>query len=238
MAQVCNQPLQLEQGTEPEHLVRCPGADSVYTAPCAGFKAFKEHEAAATEPDLTSSIALHVQNSQLASFTAGFEVSDTMPTCATCTTRQTCTWQSGSRLGPVSQAWMRSRGEGGTATITADTMAERFGVVQGSYTSVPLPQIRTYTVSPCQTHAIASAACAAPSHMYQPCCAMPLLTEPSRRRSQAIHHLRSAALPHCPCAHLPSTHMRHIQHNATQPPCPPECRHAVREQGLQLRSSS
>ena len=51
---------------------------------------------------------------------------------------------------------MRSRGEGGTATITADTMAERFGVVQGTYTSVPLPKIRTYTVSPCQMHAAVS----------------------------------------------------------------------------------
>ena len=43
---------------------------------------------------------------------------------------------------------MRSRGEGGTATITADTMAERFGVVHGTYTSVPLPQIRAHAVRP------------------------------------------------------------------------------------------
>ena len=42
---------------------------------------------------------------------------------------------------------MRSRGESGTATLTAESMAERYGVVKGTYTSVPLPRIQAYTVS-------------------------------------------------------------------------------------------
>ena len=44
----------------------------------AGFNAYKEHEQAAAGADLTSSIALHVQNPQPASFTAGFEVRHTL----------------------------------------------------------------------------------------------------------------------------------------------------------------
>ena len=41
---------------------------------------------------------------------------------------------------------MRSRGEAGTATLTAESMAERFGVVKGTYASVPLPRINAYMV--------------------------------------------------------------------------------------------
>ena len=61
---------------------------------------------------------------------------------------------------------MRSRGEGGAATITADTMAERFGVVHGTYTLVPLPQIRAHAVRP----SCASQACRppGPAHKLQP----------------------------------------------------------------------
>ena len=44
------------------------------------------------------------------------------------------------------QAWMRARGDTGTDVLTAETMAGRFGVVKGSYTSVPLPRIQAYTV--------------------------------------------------------------------------------------------
>ena len=43
----------------------------------AGFNAYTQHEQAAAGADLTSSIALHVQNPQPASFTAGFEVRQT-----------------------------------------------------------------------------------------------------------------------------------------------------------------
>lgn len=49
---------------------------------------------------------------------------------------------------PCLQAWMRSRGEAGTATLTAESMAERYGVVKGTYSSVPLPRIQAYTVGP------------------------------------------------------------------------------------------
>ena len=47
---------------------------------------------------------------------------------------------------PVWQAWMRSRGDQGTATFTAETMAEQFGVVKGTYDAVSLPKIKVNMV--------------------------------------------------------------------------------------------
>ncbi len=44
------------------------------------------------------------------------------------------------------EAWMRSRGDSGVRVFTADDVVEQFGVVKGSYESVPLPQIKAYTV--------------------------------------------------------------------------------------------
>lgn len=41
---------------------------------------------------------------------------------------------------------MRSRGEGATEVFTAESMAEKFGVVQGSYDAVPLPRLDAHTV--------------------------------------------------------------------------------------------
>ena len=41
---------------------------------------------------------------------------------------------------------MRSRGDHGTSVITAEGMAERFGVVEGTYDAVPLPKIQVNMV--------------------------------------------------------------------------------------------
>lgn len=41
---------------------------------------------------------------------------------------------------------MRSRGEGAAEVFTAETMAEKFGVVQGSYDAVQLPRLDAHTV--------------------------------------------------------------------------------------------
>jgi hypothetical protein len=41
---------------------------------------------------------------------------------------------------------MRSRGEGATEVFTAETMAAKFGVVEGSYDAVPLPRLDAHVV--------------------------------------------------------------------------------------------
>lgn len=41
---------------------------------------------------------------------------------------------------------MRSRSATGVQTFTADDVIDRFGVVKGSYDTVPLPKIKAYTV--------------------------------------------------------------------------------------------
>ena len=41
---------------------------------------------------------------------------------------------------------MRSRGEGATEVFTAETMAAKFGVVEGSYDAVPLPRLEAHIV--------------------------------------------------------------------------------------------
>ena len=41
---------------------------------------------------------------------------------------------------------MRSRGEGATEVFTAETMAAKFGVVEGSYDAVPLPRLDAHIV--------------------------------------------------------------------------------------------
>ena len=46
----------------------------------------------------------------------------------------------------AAQAWMRSRGDQGTAVFTAESMADQFGVVQGTYDAVPLPNIKVNMV--------------------------------------------------------------------------------------------
>ena len=48
------------------------------------------------------------------------------------------------------QAWMRTRGEQGTAVFTADNVADTFGVVEGSYSAVPLPAMDVIQV--CRLH--------------------------------------------------------------------------------------
>lgn len=50
--------------------------------------------------------------------------------CLSCLCRATCC---------CVQAWLRSRGETSGAVYTADTIADRFGVVKSSYDCVPLP---------------------------------------------------------------------------------------------------
>ena len=42
---------------------------------------------------------------------------------------------------------MRTRGEQGTSVFTADTVAETFGVVEGSYNAVPLPSLDVFQVN-------------------------------------------------------------------------------------------
>jgi hypothetical protein len=37
------------------------------------------------------------------------------------------------------QAWMRARGDSATEILTAETMADKYGVQKGSYDTVPLP---------------------------------------------------------------------------------------------------
>lgn len=44
------------------------------------------------------------------------------------------------------EAWMRSRGQDGIQTFTSDDIINQFGVVKGSYETVPLPKIKAYTV--------------------------------------------------------------------------------------------
>lgn len=44
------------------------------------------------------------------------------------------------------EAWLRGRGSEGIQVFTADDVAERFGVVKGSYEPVPLPRIRAHVV--------------------------------------------------------------------------------------------
>ena len=41
---------------------------------------------------------------------------------------------------------MRSRGDKGTSVFTAETMAERFGVVKGSYDTVAVPVAKAFKV--------------------------------------------------------------------------------------------
>ena len=48
---------------------------------------------------------------------------------------------------PARQAWMRSRGDSATEVFTAETMAAKFGVVEGSYDAVPLPRLDAHVVS-------------------------------------------------------------------------------------------
>ena len=45
------------------------------------------------------------------------------------------------------QAWMRARGDAAGSTFTADTIADKYGVVKGSYTSIALPNSKSYQVS-------------------------------------------------------------------------------------------
>lgn len=47
------------------------------------------------------------------------------------------------------EAWMRSRGQEGVQTFTSDDIINQFGVVKGSYETVPLPKIKAYTAT-CQ----------------------------------------------------------------------------------------
>ena len=47
------------------------------------------------------------------------------------------------------EAWMRSRGQEGVQTFTSEDIISQFGVVKGSYETVPLPKIKAYTVT-CQ----------------------------------------------------------------------------------------
>lgn len=41
---------------------------------------------------------------------------------------------------------MRARGDTSASVFTADTIADKFGVVKGSYTSIALPATETYQV--------------------------------------------------------------------------------------------
>ena len=41
---------------------------------------------------------------------------------------------------------MRSRGESATTVITAESMADRFGVTKGTYEPVPLPRMNSHVV--------------------------------------------------------------------------------------------
>ena len=43
-------------------------------------------------------------------------------------------------------AWLRSRGDTGVKVFTSDDVIEQFGVVKGSYETVPLPKIKAFTV--------------------------------------------------------------------------------------------
>ncbi len=45
------------------------------------------------------------------------------------------------------QAWMRSRGDSATEVFTAETMAAKFGVEEGSYDAVPLPRLDAHAVT-------------------------------------------------------------------------------------------
>lgn len=45
------------------------------------------------------------------------------------------------------EAWLRSRGDGGTQLYTADTIAEQFGVVRSSYETVALPSGTAYVAT-------------------------------------------------------------------------------------------
>ncbi|KAK9829388.1 hypothetical protein WJX72_005534 [[Myrmecia] bisecta] len=44
------------------------------------------------------------------------------------------------------EAWMRTRGDAGATVFTAESMAEQFGVVKGSYDAVALPKIKAFKV--------------------------------------------------------------------------------------------
>jgi hypothetical protein len=44
------------------------------------------------------------------------------------------------------QAFMRARGEDGIQVLDAEAMAQRFGVVKGTYDAVALPKINAYQV--------------------------------------------------------------------------------------------
>ncbi len=41
---------------------------------------------------------------------------------------------------------MRSRGESATTVITAESMADQFGITKGTYEPVPLPRINAHVV--------------------------------------------------------------------------------------------
>ncbi|KAK9864312.1 hypothetical protein WJX84_002485 [Apatococcus fuscideae] len=45
------------------------------------------------------------------------------------------------------EAWLRSRGEAGTSVFTAESIAQKFGVVKGSYRATPLPRLKTFQAS-------------------------------------------------------------------------------------------
>ena len=47
---------------------------------------------------------------------------------------------------PSLQAWLRSRGTTGVKVYTSEDVVDQFGVVKGSYDSVPLPPIKAHTV--------------------------------------------------------------------------------------------
>ena len=50
------------------------------------------------------------------------------------------------------QAWLRSRGESATQVITAESMAEQYGVMKGTYEAVALPRVNTSVVRAARCH--------------------------------------------------------------------------------------
>lgn len=69
---------------------------------------------------------------------------------------------------------MRARGDASGSVFTADTIADKYGVVKGSYTSIALPATETYQVwaaeSPCAVHEAVLIRCCLAAKVKPACC--------------------------------------------------------------------
>ena len=108
------------------------------------------------------------------------------------------------------QAWMRARGDAAGSIFTADTIADKYGVVKGSYTSIALPNSKSYQVSWSLTLSIC---------INKLGCKLGAMhhNSSSKATSQRLHIVDASHMSYVVC-HMPYAvcHMLTAQHRAAQ----------------------